>query len=285
MQTRALLAGGILLLCSAAQSSAQSVISGWDFQNLPVAADSTPASDLGTVAGAASTLGMTNSYPTPGPSMDISDVLVSATTGGPDPATTNNEWRVRGGEVTGGTAAGNGWSSLAPIGTQGAQFLVNTTGFTGVQVVFSVESTSTKAEANLELEYTLDGSTWINAPITYSGVGGTIETNSTSANTVMGTYMQLNYTGSPWAANITASITGAGNDPNFGVRMVNASTGADDLNQAAAAYNNSSGNWRFDEVQISGVSAVPEPGTTALLLGLSNLGIVLVVRQRRSKTV
>jgi uncharacterized protein YegP (UPF0339 family) len=242
-----------LLTVDVPAGGASAVIGGWDFQNLAIGTDLTPASDLGAATGTASTLGMTNTYGTPNASTDISDILVSA--GSSDTATTNNAWRIRGGATSPNVA--NGWSSLAPIGTQGAQFSVNTTGYTSIQVRFDVETT-TQAEANLQLEYTLDGSTWTNFPVSYSGTGATVLVNSASANTVLGTYLQ--FTAGAWYNGISAdlsSIAGAANNPNFGIRLVNASTGADDINGAGTAYNNNSGNWRFDEVQILGVSTVP----------------------------
>jgi hypothetical protein len=279
MKRHLLLVGSLGLLFSAIHASAQ-VISGWDFQNLPIGTNLTPASDLGSVTGLASTLGMNNTYGTPGPSTDISDIL--AASGSSDPATSNNAWRIRGGPDP--TTAANGWSSLAPIGTQGAQFLVSTAGFNSIQVRFDVDTT-TQAEANLQFQYTLNGSSWINSPISYTGTGASILQNSSSANTVMGTY--ISFTTGTWYNDIIANlsgVTGANNDPNFGIRLVNASTGADDVNGTGSAYNNSSGNWRFDEVQISGVSSVPEPGTTALMIGLGSLGLVFV-RHRQRKVV
>ena len=232
------------------------MISGWDFQNLSVATNLNPASDLGPVAGAASALGMNNSYPTPGPGVDISDVLISA--GSSDPAgDNNNAWRVRSGIPPGSTVAANGWSSLAPIGTQGAQFMASTAGCSGIKVMFDLNTTA-QAEANLQVQYTLDGKTWINTPVTYAGPGASIKVNTTSSDTVKGTYIQ--FTGGAWFNQITADLTGiagANNNPNFGVRMVNASTGNDNVNGTGAAYNNSSGNWRFDEVLVTANAAAP----------------------------
>ena len=247
---------GFLFLCLCALPASGSVIiTGWDFQNVPAVTNLTPPSDLGSAAGAASTLGFNNSYPTPGTSVDISDVTGS--TGSSDPAgANNNAWRIRGGPATGQATASNGWSSLAPIGTQGAQFLVSTAGFTGIQLRFDLETTA-QAEANLEVQYTLDGTTWINAPLSYTGTGAVVKTNTTSSNTVTGTYLQFN--AANWFNGIIAdlsTVTGANNNPKFGVRIVNASAGADDINAGGTAYNNSSGNWRLDEVQITAISPV-----------------------------
>lgn len=199
---------------------------------------------------------MNNVYPTPGPGVDISDVLISA--GSSDLAgENNNAWRVRSGIPPGSAVAANGWSSLAPIGTQGAQFMASTAGCSGIKVMFDLNTTA-QAEANLQVQYTLDGKTWNNVPLFYNGPGASIKVNTTSSDTVKGTYIQ--FTGGAWFNQITADltgITGANNNPNFGVRMVNASTGNDNVNGTGTAYNNSSGNWRFDEVLVTANAAAP----------------------------
>ena len=138
---------------------------------------------------------------------------------------------------------------------------------------------TTQGEANLQLEYTTDGTTWKNVAITIpagdTGLKGL--TNSVSPNTVTGAYVSdnllLNGTpaGQNWFTGLTASITDplAANNPNFAIEMVNASTGADNVSTAGTALNNSSGNWRFDNVSISG-TPVPEPSSVVLaVLGLA----------------
>jgi len=78
--------------------------------------------------------------------------------------------------------------------------------------------------------------------------------------------------------------------PNFGVRLVSAfdSTGhvANDYAGATLTagqttiYNNSSGNWRFDNLTFSGTAvAAPEPGSIALV-GIGAAG--LLARRRRT---
>ena len=152
----------------------------------------------------------------------------------------------------------------------------------GTGLYFDVNTTK-QAEANLELEYTIDGSSWVNAAITYTGTQGTIKNNTSSALTVNGTYIQ--FASASWVNGITADLSGisaVNNDPNFGIRLVNASTGADVINGAGTAYNNSSGNWRYDNVIISGI-AVPEPGAGSILS--CGLGILLHVLRRRQRLV
>jgi uncharacterized protein (TIGR03437 family) len=231
------------------------VITAWTFENDAIAVNNNPAPSTGS--GTASSLGMAT-YPTPNIGVTTDDVVAGATG---DTGTNNNAdltqiWRVRAQAGTAGAA--NGWSSAAPIGTQGAMFTANTQGYSNITVSFDWYAT-TQGEAKLQLEYTTDGSTWHNVPLTLSAVdsGLTVLTNSTSANTVMGSYVSITGGGQDWFPGLTATIAdpAAANDPNFAVRMVNASTGADDIAAAGTALNNSSGNWRFDNVSISGQAA------------------------------
>ncbi len=94
-----------------------------------------------------------------------------------------NSWRVRGFSTIVGSK-GNGWSTNAPIGTQGAQFTGSTLGFYQVQVSFDVYATP-DAEANLQVQYTTDGSNYLNAIITSAGSGAiTFNANPSDTNTV-----------------------------------------------------------------------------------------------------
>jgi len=259
-------------LVAATQARSQ-IITAWTFENDPVAVNNNPAPSTGT--GTASSIGM-NIYPTPNIGVTTDDVLVgkSSDTGANGLANTSQIWRVR--AQAGSSGAANGWSSLAPIGTQGAQFAASTVGYNSINVSFDWYST-TQGEANLQAEYTTDGINWINAPITIganAGLGLAALNNSSSANTVFGSYISDNLlnngskAGQDWFQGLTVSIAdpNAANDPNFAIEFVNASTGADDVSTQGTALNNTSGNWRFDNVVISGtLIAVPEPSTFALI--------------------
>ena len=259
-------------MASSSALRAATIVSGWDFQNYPVvASEVSPVSDLGAVNGSAFSLGMTNSYGTPGNSTALDDI-VKASAGGSDPSSPNNEWRIR------GQSGGNGWSTLAPIGSQGAQFNASTVGFTNITVSFDLERSSTSALSKIQVEYTTDGSNWLNAPLTYAANPSLIQTNSSSSNTVIGSYLQMDSSATVFFTGITADLTGiagVNNNSNFGLRLVNAATGADAVNGLGAAYNNSSGNWRFDEVLInaglaSGTNIVPSPALLTWAPGSSN---------------
>ena len=254
---------------SSAAAQAQTFTS-WTFNNAAVGTSLSPAATFG--AGAASTLGMTNTYGTPGPSMDISDILVSPGTSTSPTGTpaTDQGWRVRGGSVTGSSTAANGWSSLAPQYSQGAQFLTSTAGEANIKVTFDWNPTA-QGVGDLELQYTTNGTTFQNAAL-FSAENG--------INGVKGSqfYNGLSYTFG----------TAAANDPNFGIRMVNAFTGTAELSASGTALNNSSGNWRFDNVNFSGTPnapSVPEASTTVslgLLLALG-LGGLTIAKKRTAR--
>ena len=287
-----LLALTVLGAASLSGTAFATTVTEWNFNNYvgnSTALDvvTTPAPTTGS--GIASSLGMNSNYNSSlgqPASVDTSDITNSpplSSDPSPQPNGTNNEWRIRGGTGTtspGGSAtASNGWSSFAPIGTQGAEFQVSTMGFTNLQLSFDWSPTS-QGEANLQVEYSLNGSTFFNVPASLFTVptGVTAMTNTTSANTVMGGYIQtLNSTtfNNGIVVNLSG-IAGAANDPNFAVELVNASTGADDISTKGTALNNTSGNWRFDEVSIN---AVPEPGPCALV-GLSLAGLALLAYRR-----
>ena len=270
---------GAALLMAGAYAQAQT-IAAWTFENDASAVNNSPAPSTGS--GTASSIGM-NIYATPNVGVTTDDVLAgkNSDTGANGVADTTQIWRVRG--QAGANGAANGWSSLAPIGTQGAVFAASTAGFgSTVNVSFDWYAT-TQGEANLQLQYTTDGATWHNLPIALSGsdTGLAVLNNSTSANTVNGWYVSDNLlnngskAGQDWFTGLTATINdpNAANDPNFAIEMVNASTGADDVSTQGTALNNSSGNWRFDNVTISGTAqAVPEPSVMSLIgLGFSGL--------------
>ncbi len=245
-----------------------STITQWTFENDSIAVNNSPAPSTGT--GTASAIGMTNSFNST-TSTNTDDVVQGANgdTGTNNLADLTQIWRVR------GQSPGNGWSSQAPIGTQGAVFATSTVGYFGPINVSFDWYTTTQGEANLQLEYTTNGTTWINVPINIganSSLGLTALTNSSSANTVNGAYISDNkavngsLAGQDWFQGLTATITdpAAANNPNFAIEMVNASTGADDVSTAGTALNNTSGNWRFDNIDIADPQAYT-PGNLVVL--------------------
>jgi hypothetical protein len=274
---------GALALLSQTNSQAQVTIADWTFETNAIAVNNSPSPTTGS--GTASALGM-GIYPTPNDGTNTDDVLqgVTGDTGANGVADLSQIWRIR----AQGSPAANGWSSLAPIGTQGAQFTVSTLGYSNVTVSFDWYAT-TQGEANMQLQYTADGSTWNNVKPTLGGsdAGLVLSNNTTSANTVNGWFVSDSISngvagaGQDWFTGLTATITdpSAANDTNFAIRIVNASTGADDVSTKGTALNNNSGNWRLDNVDITGLAAVPEPSTVAMV-GLGLVGM-LAFRRRR----
>ena len=177
---------------------------------------------------------------------------------------------------------GNGWSSLAPIGTQGAQFFASTVGFGNINVSIDWYATN-QGEAKLQLEYTTNGSSWLNVPITLGGSDSGLAAlaNSSSPNTVMGSYVSIQGGGQDWFTGLKATITdpNAANNPNFAIEMVNASTDVDNISASGTPLNNNSGNWRFDNVTISGRALIPAPEPTTL--ALVGTGLVALLAGRR----
>lgn len=286
MKTKSILSVSALFAAALSAAEAQSTITAWSFDaggTIPAPYNS-PAATTGS--GSATALGMNNNYTFAGGegpgSITWCDVLAAA---GASTGANSYAWRVRGPSNTsgGGVGQSNGWNSQAPIATQGAEFSANTTGYNNISVSVDINAT-TQAERNLAILYTLDDTvanpTWLLGTITSAGSnGGTIHTGSDSS-TVAGNFVELVPTGTGWNNQITATFAGVSSDPNFAVEIVNASTGADDVNGAGNPLNNSSGNWRYDNVIISGTTAVPEPGTLAMG-GFGGLMALMAFRRRK----
>jgi len=242
-------------------------ITAWTFENNAIAVNNSPSPSTGS--GTAASIGMAT-YATPNIGVTTDDVVAGAAgdTGSNGVADLTQIWRIR--AQAGAAGAANGWSSAAPIGTQGAVFAASTVGYNNISVSFDWYAT-TQGEGKLQLQYTTDGTTWHNVPLTLSSSdsGLTLMTNSTSANTVMGAYVSITGSaGQNWFPGLTATISdpNAANNPKFAIEMVNAATGADCTSASGTALNNSSGNWRFDNVIISGQSTFTgvSPGNLVL---------------------
>src|SRR5215831_683410 len=99
-------------LCGA--KAASTTLTAWTFDNDAIGINSSPAPSTGV--GTASALGMANLFNNTN-SVSNPDIqsLAGSSSGGP------NSWRIRGFSSINGSQ-GNGWSTAAAIGTQGAQF-------------------------------------------------------------------------------------------------------------------------------------------------------------------
>jgi len=236
----------VALFVASLSVSQAATITAWTFENNSAGANNGPSPSTGS--GTATSIGMDLSG-TPG-----CDIVLgaSADTGANTVANLTQVWRVR--SVTGG----NGWTSTAGIGTQGAKFAVSTVGYNSITVTFDWYVTS-KGEGKLQFQYTTDGTTWNNLALTLGGTTANIQVknNSSSSKTVNGSYVQASG-GQDWFTTLTATITdaNAANNANFAIRMVNASTGTDCIDASGNALG-STGNWRFDNVTISGTLIPP----------------------------
>ena len=221
-----------LLLASMTGAKAATTLAAWNFDNLSTGANSSPQASSGS--GTASVLGLNNS---------IVQSLAGSSSGGP------NGWFL-----------GNGWSTNSAIGSQGAQFAASTVGYYQIQASFDVYAT-TNAETYLQVQYTTEGSIWHNATILSAGTMGVLATNSITTNSlVVGNYIKLTNNGTAgWNNQVTVSmsgVSGVDNNANFGIRIVNASTGTNCLATTGAVYNNgnTTGGWTLDNLVIQGVS-------------------------------
>jgi hypothetical protein len=265
-----------LVLALACGASRASTITQWTFPTTNSGPLNSPAPDFGP--GVASVLNMSNNYLLTSGSTIIgtgtftggttvatqSTAYADITATAGDPTGYANTWRVRGAGP--GSNAGNGWALQAPQYSQGAQFSVSTVGYSGISFHFDW-FTTTQGVLNLQEQYTLDGSTWHNINASLTAV----------SNGFYATPLVIDF----------SSIPGAGNNPNFGVRLVSTynnnlpfpNYGSADGGQGGY-YNNNSGNWRFTDVFFSGTAlAVPEP--TSLVLGVMGLGVVVAAAGRR----
>jgi len=263
----------LLAAAPLARAGAQLVITEWNFETGSTSGVNTsPATYVGT--GTATSVGMTADG-----NGDNSGLSSLAGTDGTNNSSSNQTWKVRG---------NNGWTPNAAIASQGAQFAVSTSGYSNISASFDWYP-STKGEADLAVEYTLNGTTWIDATASMLTLPTSstlsLKTNTSDSNLITGAYISTS-AGNTWYNAITlnlSSIAGAANDPTFGLRLVNAATGADDVQASANSTeitygSGGSGNWSFDDVTFTGIP-IPEPSTYALILGAATLGLVLLRRR------
>jgi hypothetical protein len=249
------LAALALASLSAANAATTNTLAGWKFDGTSHAAPyNSPAATAG-IGGTAAVVGMNTNFN--GVATTANADLFA--TNGASTGTGSVAWRIQ--------ATPNAWNTNAPLGSQGVQFTNSTVGYYQIKASFDVYCTN-GAERYLQVQYTVDnGTNW------YNTIGTTNIFNSTNAislvsagkavvgtnfdpgnSLVIGHYLILT---NGWNNNITVDFTGypwVENNPRFGIRLVNAATGTNCLTTSGTNYNNTSGNWGFDNVVIKGVS-------------------------------
>ena len=177
---------------------------------------------------------------------------------------------------SGGTSSdpvqpGIGWSisSFAAQGsgdkTRGASFTVSTLGYENIRFSYDMRHSNTAAGHEV-VQYSVDGSTFVDL-VTYG-------TDNLGAPIVFALGR---------GADLSA-IAAADNQATLRLRVVATfapGTSSYASSNTGASYG-TSGTWRFDMVSISGtpIPAVPEPATTALLLG--GLALLGALARRRA---
>ena len=244
------------------------IIAQWEME-LAGGTNTHPTPNIGV--GTATELGMTNSYPFVGTSCSgpctgsVNKDDITSTVGGTDQNLTAEAWRVRGTSTNVGNNTGPGWNTAAPQYTQGAEFAVSTAGHFNIVVQFDWYTTA-QIVRDLQTQYTTNGTTWTNVgPVYVAPAGGGYYPGITINFPALG-------------------IHSVDNNPNFAIRMVSVYdttyTGAGAPTYTAATlsatgapvvYNNASGNWRFDEVNVLGTSSAGTPLTLPIeTTGLTN---------------
>lgn len=270
--------GAGLLLMATAGSIQASTITDWNFGALPVnASANTPAPTTGT--GTASALGMTNGYTygTNTGSVNADDIASDAQTGTQTGSTlgNGNVWRIR------GQSPGNGWNTAAPQYSQGTEYDISTSGYNTIGLSFNWAAT-TQGVSNLQVQY----NTNINNVAGWTNIGSLL-----SATVDNGTPGAVGYGFQTNTVNFSG-VNGASNDPLFGIRLVSAfnptlgnyASATSALAGSPKVINNTSGNWRFADVQINGTAITPVPLPASLWLMLSGLGgLGILFRPRRAR--
>ena len=148
--------------------------------------------------------------------------------------------------------------------TRGVQYMVDTSGYTDLVLTFAQRNSAT-ASAWTTLQYTLDGSTWINA---------TSFQMPAASSTLFVQGLTYDFSG----------ITGANDNASFGIQLLASfapGTSAYLATGTGSTYG-TAGTIRYDNVLFSGTAIadpVPEPSTYAMLL--AGVGVISLLARRR----
>ncbi len=166
----------------------------------------------------------------------------------------------------GNPSTGRGWNtSTYPeqstgSGTAGVQFTVSTAGYSGIAVSWDNRNSNTAAN-RLRLQYTIDGTNWLNFEATPDNAANT-QLDGTAVGFDNGRY--ITNPGVVWYNRVAEfqNVAGVENNPNFAIRMVTEFATADsyEASTEGSSYG-TSGTIRYDNVTIMGGS-----GTAPLLM-------------------
>lgn len=147
-------------------------------------------------------------------------------------------------------------------GTEGISFTRSTLGFSGITASFSITG-SNQASSNFRCQYTIDGSTWINATANSETITNAFTTKSYDFST-------LN--------------AACNNNPNFAFRIVSViGTSGNYEGIVGGGYNGNNGYWLLDNVtinyqtlskkenQINGLKIYPSPANTFINISSDTL--------------
>jgi hypothetical protein len=235
----------------------------WNFSSVVAAPVNSPAPTTGT--GLASIIG----HGTAGSPLTFTghvgdvangDILFTNSNAVP---TGHHLWRIRG-------TPNNGWATHAagaPQFSQGVQLSTSTVGYADIRFSFDWYGTN-QGPRDLQFQYNLN----INNAGGWTNFGGTSPTGTYVNITPEEYYLAAN--ASPRLTVDLTSITGANNNPNFGVRLVSAFDSTGNLgneyassvlvNNLTQSLNNTSGNWRIGNMTFSGTVAPAQPTVTTV---------------------
>ena len=212
----------ILLLLTAIQPLlyAQSTITQWTFEGDV----STPSTGSGTAA-------------------VVGGVTPSFNTGYTGTSTGGRAWH-----TTGYPAQGTGEA------TAGTQYNVSTTGYTSVEVSWHQRHSNTSAN-RVRLQYTINGSTWLD----FEASGSNAENTNGGVNTGFDNGRYIADAGDAWFVRSAdfSTVTGVSNNALFAVRFVSEFVDGSNYGASNSGSSYGGGTWRFDNVTFSGIAAGP----------------------------
>lgn len=138
--------------------------------------------------------------------------------------------------------------------TAGTQYSVSTTGYTNIEVNWHQRHSNTSAN-RVRLQYTLNGSTWLD----FEASGSNAENTNGGINTGFDNGRYIADAGDAWfvrSADFSA-ISGADSNPLFAIRFVSEFVDGSSYGASNPSSSYGGGTWRFDNVTFSGSAAGP----------------------------